>query len=225
MRQPETNDPLPLILLPGMADDDRLFRHLRHALPELMTPSWIDPRGREPLPAYAARLARHINVGGSCFVGGASFGGMVALEMATHLRAEACFLIASVRAADELPWGLRALRPVTRLGPEWMGTAAGVACRLGPRLPGTVAGRLRRLSEPRSAFLRWASWAVLSWRPSPETHRVTVYQIHGAADRTLSARLTRPDVVVAGAGHLLPLTHPDAVGEFIGCRLKEHRHG
>src|SRR4051812_8548731 len=125
MRRTVENDALPIILLPGMAADERLFRLQRAALPALVTPAWIEPRDREPLGVYAARLARCVDPGGPCFIGGASFGGMVALEMAAHLRAEACFLIASVRAARELPWRFRVLRPIARLGPERMGRVAG----------------------------------------------------------------------------------------------------
>ena len=33
-------------------------------------------------------------------------------------------------------------------------------------------------------------------------------------------RLTRPDVIVPGGGHLLPLTHADAVNEFLRSRMK-----
>jgi pimeloyl-ACP methyl ester carboxylesterase len=149
---------------------------------------------------------------------------MVALEMAVHLRTEACFLIASVRSERELPWQIRALRPVARLGPTGLDWIATWVARCPARfLPAGVVGHLRRLSDPRSAFLRWASWAVLNWRPSPEIRSVRIYQIHGAADRTLPVRYTRPDVVVAGAGHLLPLTHPNAVNEFIRQRVAKHR--
>jgi pimeloyl-ACP methyl ester carboxylesterase len=141
------------------------------------------------LPAYAARLARRVDPGRPCFVGGASFGGIVALEMAAHVQARACFLIASVRSPSELPWWGRWLRPVAQLGPERLGRVAGaVAAVSAPSLPHGSVGSLRRLAQPQAAFLRWASWAVLSWRPSPGTRRVRVLQIHGAADRTLPVR-------------------------------------
>jgi pimeloyl-ACP methyl ester carboxylesterase len=208
-----------------MAADDKLFRFQRAALPSMVVPNWIEPRDREPLIAYAGRFARYIDPGGPCVVGGASFGGMVALEMAVHLRAEACILIASIRSGRELPWELRALRPLAWLGLGQLGrVAAEVGRRLPPSLPGRTCRRLRRLAEPRSAFLRWATWAVLNWRPSPEARDVRVYQIHGAEDRTLPVRYTRPDVVVAGGGHMLPLTHPETVNEFILRRLEESRH-
>jgi hypothetical protein len=74
---------------------------------------------------------------------------------------------------------------------------------------------VRALSEPPAVFLRWASWAALSWWPSPGTRQVKVLQILGDADRTLQIRYTRPDGVVRDGGHLLPLTHPEAVNEFL----------
>src|SRR5438874_871766 len=141
------DDVPPIILLPGMAADDRLFRFQLAALPSLIIPPWIEPDGRESLGAYARRLARCIDPGGPCFVGGASFGGMVALEMAVHLRAEACFLVASIRSGRELPWRFRVLRPLARLGPQRLGRAAFWAARwLAPSLAEGTAGRLRRLS-------------------------------------------------------------------------------
>ena len=212
-----------LILLPGMAADSRLFQHQRTALPFLRTPDWIAPLDHEPLADYAQRFAQSITPGSHCFVGGASFGGLVALEMAAHIQAEACFLIASVRSHREFPWRLRALRPVAALGPRGLGLVAAWAARsLAPFLPGIAVGRLNRLSHPQSTFLRWASWAALTWQPSAMTRAVRVFQIHGSADRTLPVRHTRPDVVVTGAGHLLPFTHPEAVNDFIRRRLIEH---
>jgi pimeloyl-ACP methyl ester carboxylesterase len=207
---------LPIILLSGMAADERLFEAQRSLFPQLRVPRWIEPQPSEPLPAYAKRLAQQVHPGSSCLVGGVSFGGMVALEMATHLPARGCLLISSVRSPSELPPWVRALRPTAALGPEAIGFLAGMAswCSA-PLLPRRKIGQLQRLSVATSAFLRWASWAVLQWRPSAAVKRVRVWQVHGAADRTLPARYLRPDVVVPGAGHLLVLTHPHVISASI----------
>lgn len=207
---------LPLILLPGMAADERLFTPQKAAFPHLRVPAWIEPLARESLTCYATRLGRQIDPGQPCVVGGASFGGIVALEAAAHLQARACVLIASVRSPSEFPWRYRLLRPAAVLGPAELGRLAGLVASVSALslLPGT-AQRLRRLSEPERAFQRWATWAVLRWQPSREVQRVRVYQIHGDADATFPIRYTRPSVVVAGGGHLLSVTHSQAVNEFL----------
>src|SRR3954464_5327650 len=104
-------DDVPLILVPGMAADERLFAPQRAAFPRLLVPAWIEPLPQEPLRSYAARLARQVDPGRPCVVGGASCGGIVALEMAAPLPARACVLIASGRSPGELPRWYRLLRP------------------------------------------------------------------------------------------------------------------
>jgi pimeloyl-ACP methyl ester carboxylesterase len=207
---------LPVILLSGMAADERLFDPQRAALPNLRVQPWIKPFHRESLRSYAARMARLIDPGCDCIVGGASFGGVVALEMAHRLHARGCLLIGSVRSPQELPWRWRALRPLTALSPDVLGKAAGLVARVaGPFLAHGTCRRLRRLSRPEAAFVRWAMYAVVCWNPHPATRRVRVLQIHGEKDRTLPAALTRADVVIPGSGHALSLTSPAAVTEFI----------
>jgi pimeloyl-ACP methyl ester carboxylesterase len=211
------SETMPLILLPGMAADERLFAPQQLAFPHLLLPPWIEPVSQESLRSYAGRLARCIDPGRPCVVGGASFGGIVALELAVHLQAQACVLISSVRSPSELPTWFRLFRPAAEaLGPRGLGRlAALVAGASASSLARGAVRRLRRLSKPEAAFLRWASWAVLTWQPSRGIRRVRVYQIHGSADRTFPIRYIRPNVVIARGGHLLPLTHPQAVNELL----------
>ncbi|OWK36955.1 hypothetical protein FRUB_07877 [Fimbriiglobus ruber] len=200
-----------------MAADERLFEPQLREFPNLTVQPWIEPLHRESLRAYAARLARIVDPGQPCFVGGASFGGLVALEMAAHLRAEACFLIGSVRSSDELPWQWRVFRLIAPIvGPEHINTLAGTAARVGsPMLSRGTIRRMRKLAAPRAAFVRWACWAVVRWRPSPAARRVRVLQIHGAADRVLPVARTRPDMIVPYGAHALTLSHPRAVNDFL----------
>jgi hypothetical protein len=220
-----TVDDMPLLLLPGMAADERLFEPQRRRFPSLRVPAWIDPLPGEPLRRYAARMARVIDPGRPCVIGGASFGGAVALEMAPHLRAAACVLIGSVRSSAELPWRWRLLRPVAELGPAWLGAAARAGAWLGsPWLRGGAARRLQRLSMPQSAFVRWAMCAVVRWWPSAAARRVRALQIHGAADATLPAGRTRPDVTVPAGGHALSLFSLEAVNELLAGVMTAARH-
>jgi pimeloyl-ACP methyl ester carboxylesterase len=209
---------IPIILLSGMAADERLFTAQRAAFPNLRVQPWLPPLPGESLRAYAARLARLIDPGRPCILGGASFGGLVALELVRHLPARACILIGSVRSPAALSWRWRVLRPVALLGPDALGTLAGLGARLGRRF--LARGRLRtlqRLARPEAEFVRWAICAVMRWRPGPVPPRVPVYHIHGSTDRVLPVWRARPQptVVVPGGAHALSLFNPIAVNEFI----------
>lgn len=207
---------VPIILLSGMAADERLFEAQVAAFPNLRVQPWVPARAGESLRAYAARLAPLVDPGRPCIVGGASFGGVVALELSGHLPAVACVLIGSIRSPSGLPWRWRLLRPVAFFGPDVLRVLAALAARFGRRvLPLRTARWLRRLSRPEAGFVRWAMCAVVRWRPSQAARRVRVFHIHGACDRVLPVALARPDVVVPGGGHALSLFSPTAVNMFV----------
>jgi hypothetical protein len=94
------DEPL-LILIPGVGADERIFRAQRARFLNLRIPAWIKPHPGETLIGYARRFAKMIDPGRSCFIGGASFGGIVALEMAAHINARAVFLIGSMHCLLE----------------------------------------------------------------------------------------------------------------------------
>jgi pimeloyl-ACP methyl ester carboxylesterase len=215
---------IPLILLSGMGADERVFAGQRDEFPQLVVPRWIAPLAHETLASYAQRFARAIDPGTDCYIGGASFGGFVAIEMARHLpHARACFLNGSSRSPAEQPRPLRMMRSIRGLAP-WL--PFGAACRfadIGVSAFGAVPAPstrafFRQLSDSDAAFLRWASEAVLGWEVS-DPPDVPIHHIHGASDHVLPVGLVRADVIVAGAGHILSMTHPREVNAFLRERM------
>ena len=220
-------DAIPLILLAGMGADERVVAPQREAFPQLIVPPWTPPQAREPLPDYAARFAREVDPGGPCFVGGASFGGFVAIEMARHLaNPRGVFLIGSCRSPAELPvriCALRKIRGVARWMPfEPLCALAGVAAIVCAPLPASRTGSLlRQLADTDARFFRWACRAVLEWEQRSPPLDVPVHHIHGRRDHVLPVGRTRADVIVEGAGHVLSLRHPHAVNEFLQSRMAQ----
>ena len=210
------SDSIPILLLPGMAADERLFESQLARFSHLKVPSWIEPFPRESLQAYAARLAKVVDPSVPCIIGGASFGGIIALEMSPHLQTMACVLIGAARSPKEFPWRWRLMRPLAMLGPNWLGGLAKVIASVGCVVlaRGTVR-RLKRLSQTESAFVRWAICAVLRWSPSPAAQAMLVDHIHGSADRIFPVELVRPSVIVPGGSHALSLFRPGAVNDFL----------
>jgi hypothetical protein len=70
-----------LLLIPRVGADRRLFDAQRSCAGDLHVIEWIPAvAADEPLTEYAKRLATTIDTSRPFVIGGASFGGMVALE-------------------------------------------------------------------------------------------------------------------------------------------------
>ena len=216
---PPQATPSALILLPGLGGDSRLFRPQRAVFPQLVLPDWIEPEPDEPLVDYAARFAKIIDLRQPCFIGGVSCGGVVALEMATHLKTRECYVWGSIRSPKEVPPRLKVFRPITNLVmiPKWLSPWV-LNCG-GRWLNPMVRGALHQLNDADDRFLRWAAKAILKWTPSAAVAHVRVVQIHGDRDRVFPYSHNYADKTIAGAGHLVSLTHADEVNQYLRERM------
>lgn len=215
----------PLIFFSGMGADERVFAPQHDAFPQLIVPRWIDPSEGETLPAYAARIARRIDPGRPFYIGGTSFGGMVAVEAAHHLPGVlGCMLIGSVRSSKELPrriTGYRRAAQFAHLIPfRWLSRMAGSLGPLGERLCSRATqGMMQQVADSDPGFLCWACEAVLRW-DSSRNPTFPIHQIHGDRDPILPWHCTKPDVLVRGGGHVLTLSHPKEVNDFLRSRAR-----
>jgi pimeloyl-ACP methyl ester carboxylesterase len=220
-RQNQMNSPFQLILLPGLGADHRLLEPQRAAFPQLIVPPWIPPRKNESLPQYAARMAETVSPSPDVplVLGGVSFGGMLACEMAQYLEPKAVVLIASCRTR-------RSLRPIYTPG-RWLLPFVPVQAWNIVKL---LSGPLLRIKHRRSAakremliamfqdadprFLHWIVQALLRWEATP-LGGIPVYHIHGRRDPVIPARRVKPDRMIPNGSHLINLTHADEVNSFI----------
>jgi pimeloyl-ACP methyl ester carboxylesterase len=221
------NNAVHLVLLPGLGTDHRLLAPQRRAFPDLQVPAWIQPKSRESLPDYAARLAGQVAVppGKRLVIGGVSFGGMLALEMARHLRPAMVLLIASCR-------GPESLRPILRLGrwllppatyrawiaAQWL---AGPVMRLRLQTPRPHREALLEMfkqSDPR--FMHWTVRAILGWRPTP-LEDIPIRHIHGRRDPLIPIGRVQADEIIPRGRHVINLTHAEEVNAFIRRAVQE----
>jgi len=208
-----------IVLFPGLGADARLFREQQARFPNLTVVSWIEPSGSESLSDYAARLASEVSGLHPSYVGGASFGGMVALEAARLLRPHGVFLLGSCRSPRSIGGMFRFGSRIAGVLPESLLRrgdlfASQVARVMGSRsreIADLLAEMYRSISP---SLIRWGAGAIRNWS-GLEDSGVPVHHIHGEFDRVIPLRGIRPDHVVPGAGHLLTLTHPEAVNAFM----------
>jgi pimeloyl-ACP methyl ester carboxylesterase len=219
VNQQVVNSSLDLVLLPGLGADCRQWEPQRQALPGLIVPSWIPPSREDTLPTYAARLAEALPREKPLILGGSSFGGMLACEMAHLVRPKAVILIGSCRSMKSLNHGVLLLRPILRWIPSW-------GIRICKPLAPFAVQTFRHLNpefrclcatmfeDADPEFVRWAIRAILAWEPTPPTD-IPVYHIHGKRDRMIRASKVKADVLVPEGGHLLNLSHALQVNDFI----------
>jgi pimeloyl-ACP methyl ester carboxylesterase len=195
-----------------------LFQGQREAIPNLVVPAWPRWRSDDSLASFAARLVDVLPGSDSLYLGGSSFGGMVALELAALVKPKGVILIGSARSPECLSPLVRHLRGAVRVLPA----AAFRPYRWEVSLLQPLIGRLTTEQQgmfvemaraARPSFLRWGAEAILSWRPSRV--EAPVHQIHGGQDHLVPASRVKADVVVPEAGHLLSMTHPAEVNAFI----------
>jgi pimeloyl-ACP methyl ester carboxylesterase len=216
-----------LILFPGLGADGRMYEPQRAAFPHLEVPRWLEPRRRETLADFARRTAEHVarDDGRPLYLGGSSFGGMVALEAARHLRPRAVFLIGSCRSPRSVPWPFRLAGRAGRLAPGPVLRAIHAVNSRSTRMFGDLdaaqhAAMVAMMRDADPRFVQWGGHALACWAGAAgEPLPCPVHHIHGDADRIMPCRLVRPDVIVPGAGHLLSVTHADAVNAFLRERI------
>lgn len=207
------------ILLPGIGADARLFEPQRKVFSNLLLPEWMAPEPTESLSSYGRRMASTIRETGPFFLGGVSFGGMVALEMASHLSPKAVFLISSCRSGRQIP---RSLRWVERCS-RWLPNTLFDRCRpLSPMIfrifgksgPEEIDLALEMFAETETSFIRWACRVITTWSYDGDLS-MPVRQIHGDCDLVIPHRNMNIDHLIPNAGHLAVVTHSEAVNSAL----------
>lgn len=219
MSEQTTTNRFQLVLLPGLGADHRQWAPQEAAFPGLIVPPWFPPLRDDTLPTYAARLAETIPRQKPLILGGSSFGGMLACEMARHLQPKAVILIGSCRSPQAFNRGVLSLRPILCRIPAWGIRMSKPLAPFGVQAIHNLQPEFRRLcatmfQDADPVWAKWAIRAILRWEPTPLTD-TRVFHIHGERDRLIRASMESTDVLVPDGGHLINLSHAAEVNDFI----------
>lgn len=208
------SDNAPIYLIPGMTSDYPVYSRILPMLPNAFVIDFIQPNPRETLVNYASRMASQLP--SNSFIGGVSFGGIVALEVARILRPRGCIVMSSIRHPSELPPWFRVGR---LLGGRCCSSVLGMIGFAAAMLPKSVCTsttiRATKLAGMSGRWHRWATLAVIDWKPERSFDVCPVLQIHGTADTTFPIRYTHPDIIVPDGRHALPISHPTETANAI----------
>lgn len=205
----------------GLAADKRVFKYIQ--LPEgceAVYLDWISPEKDESLPSYALRLASIINKEEPFALVGLSFGGMLATEIAKQYQPVVTILISSVPVSAHLPgyfkvagkMGLHKIVPISLLK-----SSAATKRFFTRELMEDKKLLWQIINESDTGLIRWSMNAILNWQndiiPQP------VWHIHGTRDEVLPVRYTHPTHAIPKEGHMMVMTCPQVVNEFLAKAL------
>ena len=208
-----------LFLLSGLGADRRVFDYLNLPGHNLHHVNWVQPIRGETISDYAGRLASQIH-GDNPILIGVSFGGMIALEIASIVKVEMVILVSSVRSPIAIP---RYFKLMARLNfyklirPKPIRSAStimfwlfGVDKKEHKLLLSAI------MADTDETFFAWAVESIPSWRGN--TPSCKVIQIHGTRDRILTFRTA--DYAVPRGGHLMIVTHAQEISRILQDLLK-----
>jgi pimeloyl-ACP methyl ester carboxylesterase len=211
-----------IYFIPGLGVDHRLFANLDLPGHEVSYVKWIVPHRNEPLKDYALRLAEQIDTSQPFILGGVSFGGMCATEIAKVLKPQKLILVSSAKKGSELPLAIRFFRcfPLQKLIRSdcfYIKMALMLWRIFGFR--GRDQYKLFKEmmeSMPRGYFAP-ACNCVINWRNNE--HEETLH-IHGDNDKILPFRYICNAVRIAGGTHVMVLNNAKEIGSIIMRELE-----
>ncbi len=207
-----------LYLLPGLGADERLFASLGKLCLPIRSTCMPVPAAHESMPAYAVRVAALIDLRREDFIGGSSFGGLVATEIARHRPVSGLVLIGGALTSETVVPLAQWLAPLVRFAPlrpvrSLFSTRAGISLLFGTLTDSHYRLLAAMLAATTDGMLRAGAHLATSHYPKLPV-LCPVHAIHGGSDR-----LMRPPLsgcrLVPNAGHALALTHPQDVTSFL----------
>jgi pimeloyl-ACP methyl ester carboxylesterase len=209
-------------MIPGLAADKRVFRHIR--LPEgyeEVCMDWIPPQPGESLKGYAWRMSEQINHEEPFVLAGLSFGGMLAVEIAKKILPHRLILIASISHHGQLP---SYYRRAWQIGLQHLVTPAmiknGVFLKrlLTAESPEDKAIIKQMARDMDPAFIKWAMEAIVRWETDDTLPELI--HIHGTADYILPYKLTSPSISIPKGGHLMIFDRAGEINKVLGEYLR-----
>ncbi|MGI8582198.1 MAG: alpha/beta fold hydrolase [Chitinophagaceae bacterium] len=207
----------------GFGADERMFSKFQFPQHEIHFIKWITPERNESIESYAIKLIKQIHHDDPILIG-LSFGGIMCIEIANHIKTELIIIISSIKSNNELPLWMRVsgTLKLNRLFPmrsfkliePLEDYNLGITTKEEKDL---VHAYRKNIS---TVYSNWAINAILNWKNKIAPKNL--YHIHGDRDRIFSIKKIKPDYKIHNGGHLMILNKSDEVNECINSILNKN---
>ena len=192
---------------------------------EIIAPDHTEPFPGETLPHYATRIADIFEIQSADIVGGVSFGGMIAGEIAQQRTVAGLILLGSCLHPSRLPWVYQWVERFGRVVPDFMLNFRSfwplVRWRFAPLTPEAEKCLIEMAATYPTTQIRAFGRMVIEWKGIDRV-KCPMLSIHGDRDRIIPLRCSDPDIILKEAGHAFTLTHAEqtvsAIREFLRTR-------
>ena len=223
--------PIRVVLFSGMGADNRLFRSIRIPEVEIVTPDHAEAVPGENLTHYAARITDGLSIQPEDIVGGTSFGGMLAGEIARQRRVAGLILLGSCLRPDRLPRSYRWIERLACFIPDFALSCRSwrplVRWRFAPITRDAETCLIEMANRCPAAQIRAFGRMIMDWPGIDDDVTCPVLSIHGDCDRIIPLKSAAPDIILKDAGHAFTLTHAEqttsAIRGFLRTRAESRR--
>lgn len=177
---------------------------------DVSTPDHLPPEKNESLASYANRVANAHSIRESDIVGGASFGGMIAAEIAQQRKSAGLILLGSSLKPNRLPSSYRLMEIFGPLIPDFIlgfrSWSPLVRWRFEPLSREAEQCLIAMAVDCPTSQIREFGRMIVGWK-GIETVGCPVLSIHGDNDKIIPLHAAEPGKIIKNAGHAFTLTH------------------
>ncbi len=209
-----------IYILSGLGADKRVFKFIDFTGYDIIFIEWILPENNETIENYAFRLTAQIKTEKPILIG-LSFGGIMATEIAKHIKTEKIILIASAKTKKEIPFyykiigffKLNKFLPTNVLKkPNFISNwFFGITTQNDKKLLAEI------LCDTNAIFLTWAIDKIINWKNTIQHENIK--HIHGTSDRILPIKFVNADIKILKGGHFMTINKPKELTQTIKNEL------
>ena len=209
-----------IFCISGLGADERAFSKLKIHGHQLKVIPWLQPRPKETLEHYTARMRAGITEENPILMG-LSFGGMVCIEIAKQIKVEKIIIISSIKSSEELPLWMRTVAKLKLNKILPVGSSKLTAPLQNHFLGVSTSEEKEMVSISRKkATKQYTDWAVhqaINWKN--DWQHPEIYHIHGDNDRMFPIKKVKPQYILKDAGHFMIMNRAGEVSECINSIL------